>query len=92
MEFIFWSKPNFQCAVACRGMLQNPHQQATKSDAAAYCGMLRNASAVGALQGRLFAFAVGDGPWGQVHASKKKTKNKKKENQLVGQPICINSG
>ena len=41
MEFIFWSEPNFQCAAACCGMLQNSHQQATKSGAAACRGMLQ---------------------------------------------------
>ena len=35
------SQPNFQCAVACCDMLQNPHQQAPKSGAAAWCSMLQ---------------------------------------------------
>ena len=35
------SQTTCQCAAACCGMLQNPHQQAPKTGAAACCGMLQ---------------------------------------------------
>ena len=61
MVSIFWSEPNFQCASACCGVLRpaaacfktptNRPQNQVLRHAAAFCGMLRHASTVGACWG-----------------------------------------